>query len=99
VESPERSLRTAVEIENKEILNSFGPVDKKPFSREVGDANRADSGASQQTLGTPRASAGAAESALSEGPRAPPDCEPRADAGSRVRWRDSSLILPSKTTG
>jgi hypothetical protein len=27
-----------VEIENKEILNSFGPVDKKPFSREVGDA-------------------------------------------------------------
>ena len=47
-------------------------------------ANRADSGAPRQTLGTPRASASAGQSAPSEGPRAPPDCDPRAGAGSRV---------------
>ena len=34
VEGPERALRKAVEIENQDILTMFGPVDKKPFSRE-----------------------------------------------------------------
>jgi len=55
-------------------------------------ANRTVSGAPELTLDTPRASAGAAESALSGEPRAPPDCDPRAGAGGR--WRD--LFLPQK---
>jgi len=55
-------------------------------------ANRTVSGAPELTLDTLRASAGAAESALSEEPRAPPDCDPRAGAGGR--WRDS--FFPQK---
>ena len=55
-------------------------------------ANRTVSGAPELTLDTPRASAGAAESALSEEPRAPPDCAPRAGAGGR--WRGS--FFPQK---
>jgi len=38
VESPERDMKKAEEIDNKEILNVFGPVDRKPFSREAGHA-------------------------------------------------------------
>ena len=49
-------------------------------------ANRTESGAPQLTLDTPRASAGAAGSALSEEPRTPPDCDVN-DRTEQVRHR------------
>ena len=34
VESPERNFKKAEEVSNADILTSFGPVDRAPFSRE-----------------------------------------------------------------
>ena len=34
MESPERNFKKAEEISNVDILTSFGPVDRAPFSRE-----------------------------------------------------------------